>query len=228
MTKTKTEILAGMVLLAFAVSLVGAQTVNTPPVADPDGPYYENLGSPVTFDGSGSYDPDGIIVAYDWDFGDGNTDTGVSPIHTYATAGVYLVTLTVTDDGGLTDTYGTLAIITDISVVDIDIKPGSFPNSINPNAGGVIPVAILTTDTFDASTVDPETVALEGAGARGKGKSGNYGSMEDVDDDGDLDLVIQVVNEIDWAGITEATLTGNTWSGIAIEGTDSVNVVPPD
>ena len=52
--------------------------------------------------------------------------------------------------------------------VPIDIKPGSYPNSINPNAGGVIPVAILTTDTFDASTVDPQT-PVPGAKARAAG-----------------------------------------------------------
>jgi hypothetical protein len=116
-----------------------------------------------------------------------------------------------------------------MTTVSIDIKPGSYPNSINPNAGGVIPVAILTTDIFDASTVNPETVVLEGAGARDKGKSGRYGSMEDVDGDGDLDLVVQVENEIDWAeNATEATLTGETYDGIPIEGTDSVNIVPPE
>jgi PKD repeat protein len=72
---------------------------NLPPTSDPNGPYTGTAGQPVSFDGSGSSDPDGSIVTYDWDFGDGNTGTGVSPTHTYAAPGSYLVTLTVTDDG---------------------------------------------------------------------------------------------------------------------------------
>jgi PKD repeat protein len=84
---------------------------NLPPVSDPNGPYSGTVGSPVTFDGSASSDPDGSIVAYDWDFGDGNTGTGVSPSHTYAAGGTYTVSLMVTDDAGATDTATTTATI---------------------------------------------------------------------------------------------------------------------
>jgi len=115
-----------------------------------------------------------------------------------------------------------------VITVAIDIKPGDDLNSINPNAGGVIPVAILTTGDFDASTIDPATVQLEGVNARGKGKSGKYGSLEDVDGDNDSDLIVQIENVIEWApAATVATVTGLTWDGIPVEGTDSVNIVPP-
>jgi PKD repeat protein len=58
----------------------------------------------ASFDGTGSTDPDGTVVAYSWDFGDDSTGTGPTVNHTFATAGTYTVTLTVTDDLGGTDT----------------------------------------------------------------------------------------------------------------------------
>ena len=87
--------------------------VNEPPVADPNGPYTGTEGVSITFDGSGSYDTDGSIVSYDWDFGDGNTAAGVSPAHAYAQDGTFTVTLTVTDDDGATDTKTTTATVAD-------------------------------------------------------------------------------------------------------------------
>jgi PKD repeat protein len=54
----------------------------------------------VNFDASPSYDPDGNIVLYEWDFGDGGTATGKIVAHTFAQRGTYLVTLTVTDQRG--------------------------------------------------------------------------------------------------------------------------------
>jgi len=86
----------------------------------------------------------------------------------------------------------------------------------------VVPVAVLTTDEFDASTVDPTTVLFAGA-------SPVRWAMEDVDADGDMDLVLhfktQGLNLTDAS--MNATLTGETTTdGKHIRGTDSVNIVP--
>ncbi len=84
-----------------------ATSANEPPTADPNGPYYGDEGSPVTFDGTGSSDPDGDPLTYDWDFGDGSPiayNVGPTPSHTYDDNGVYDICLTVTDPGGLSDT----------------------------------------------------------------------------------------------------------------------------
>ena len=56
----------------------------------------------ILFDSSESYDPDGEIAAWHWDFGDGTTSTEKSPLHQYSSKGTYAVALTVTDDDGLT------------------------------------------------------------------------------------------------------------------------------
>jgi len=72
-------------------------------VAEPD--YQEvNIDEIVSFFGNLSYDPDGTIIDYFWEFGDGANDTGISSAHIYTTSGNYTVTLTVTDNDGLTDT----------------------------------------------------------------------------------------------------------------------------
>ena len=79
-----------------------------PPVADAGGPYSGTVGSPITFDGSGST---GAITTYLWSFGDGSTAQGASPTHTYASPGTYSVTLTVYAAGGQSSDT-TQAIIT--------------------------------------------------------------------------------------------------------------------
>jgi hypothetical protein len=73
--------------------------VNNPPIADPGGPYLAGTNQPIQFDGSGSSDPDGNALTYAWIFGDGETGSGVSTSHSYDTAGEYLVSLSVTDNG---------------------------------------------------------------------------------------------------------------------------------
>ena len=87
---------------------------NQAPVADANGPYTGTVGSPVQLDGTGSTDPDGTIVSYMWDFGDGSSGTGPTPTHTYSAAGTYNVTLTVTDSNNASDSSTTTATITDV------------------------------------------------------------------------------------------------------------------
>ena len=66
---------------------------------------------PSLFDGRASFDPDGVIVGYEWDFGDGTGASGAAITHSYSEKGTYQVMLTVTDDGGLTDTDALIVIV---------------------------------------------------------------------------------------------------------------------
>lgn len=113
--------------------------------------------------------------------------------------------------------------------VSIDIKPGSFPNSINLGSEGSIPIAIFSTATFDATTVDPLTVTLASAPVRLKGKGTPMSSKEDKNGDGLLDLVVHVSTQALQlsAGDSEAVLEGQTYDGRRITGKDSVRIVPP-
>ncbi len=69
--------------------------------------------SPVSFDGTTSYDPDGTIVGYAWDFADGSTGSGATPTHSYSLAGTYSVKLNVTDNSGSTQVSTQTVTITD-------------------------------------------------------------------------------------------------------------------
>jgi len=86
-------------------------TVLVPPVADAGGPYSGKPNIAIDFDGTNSYDPNGTIESYAWDFGDDGTATGPTPSHTYSSKGTYTVTLTVTDGDGITDSDTTTATV---------------------------------------------------------------------------------------------------------------------
>ncbi|MBM3705242.1 MAG: PKD domain-containing protein, partial [Actinobacteria bacterium] len=90
------------------------ENLNINPVAKPGGPYSGEINKDVSFSGSASYDPDGIITSYLWDFGDGTTSDVEKPVHAYSKAGNYTVTLTVKDNGNKQSApVTTTALVTD-------------------------------------------------------------------------------------------------------------------
>jgi hypothetical protein len=114
--------------------------------------------------------------------------------------------------------------------IGIDIKPGSYPNSINLGSNGVVPVGILSDQDFDATWVDPDTVTLAGADVAVRGNGSRYmAHEEDVNADGLTDLVIQVETEnLDPDAFQDgyAFLTGQTYEGQPFEGSDEITIVP--
>ena len=122
-------------------------------------------------------------------------------------------------------------LVTLDSDMEIDIKPGDENNNINLKSQGVVPVAALTTEQFDAATIDTGTARFAGAAPA-------HWSLEDVDGDGDDDVIFHFrTQELDLSEqSTEATLTAQVISqmtmasttqagGGVVSGTDAVNIV---
>jgi hypothetical protein len=108
--------------------------------------------------------------------------------------------------------------------VAIDVRPGLFPNFINPSKKSLLPVAILTTPIFDATNVDPRSIAF---GPDGAADSDGSGQIQDVDGDGDDDFLLHFrIRETGiQCGHPFASLTGQTVAGEAIQGVDSIATI---
>ncbi|MCL6642293.1 MAG: PKD domain-containing protein [Candidatus Bipolaricaulota bacterium] len=135
---------------------------NQPPQAQFSfSPLTPTVGDEVVFDASGSKDPDGQIVEYLWDFGDGSpTESGPTVIHVYSSPGQYTVKLTVTDDQGLSNSSEkTLTVV--VSVVSAVKKslaaPGQSPLGIAWDGSALWVVDTTDFETYKLYRVDPQT-----------------------------------------------------------------------
>jgi len=221
-----------------------------PGVNDPEGGVYRfRLSIDLT-----GFDPASVMITGDWaadNLGlievNGGPTREASPGFTFLTPftldssnstfvpGVNTIDFVVTNGGSklsdgnpvgllVQNIQGTADVVTS---VDIDIRPGSFPNNINPNSNALIPVAILTTDAFNVTTVDTNTVRF---GATGTEATSLRFSLEDVNRDGRPDLLLQFRTKDTGiaCGDTSASLTGQTlptFGGQEIEGTDAITTV---
>jgi hypothetical protein len=135
----------------------GASPANTPPIARiAFAPVIPHVGQPVSFDGSGSVDPDGTIVSYTWAFGNGNGAAG-SPLAaaSFDRSGTYIVTLVVTDDGGASAQ----------TTIDVEVEEPVAPTSV-PSRDTNPPVAwALTSRGRPGGLVRPRYRVVEESGS---------------------------------------------------------------
>ena len=113
--------------------------------------------------------------------------------------------------------------------IQIDIRPGSDRNPVNPKSKGVLPVAILGAQDFDVHNIDLLSLELAGAKPRTPGQSGNIGSFEDVNDDAMTDLVLHFdMDELNISDqTTELALEGLLNDGRVLTATQTITIVPP-
>ncbi|MEO8017532.1 MAG: DNA/RNA non-specific endonuclease [Pseudomonadota bacterium] len=137
------EAFTGYDLLALLPDDVEAavESSTQPPlaaIAGPAGAIAE--GSSATFSAAGSLDPNGSIVSYAWDFGDGSIGSGISVTHTFVQDGAFTVRLTVTDNDGLTASKTVAVNVSNVAPV-----VGAVPNG-SLNAGATYTAAGTFTD----------------------------------------------------------------------------------
>jgi parallel beta-helix repeat protein len=170
---------------------------NQRPVANPGGPYITKLNQSVFFNGSQSSDPDGTIIFYRWNFGDGSSQIlDKTPKHTYVDPGTYTVTLTVVDNDGRSSMANTIATI-----------QGTYLN--NP------PVAMFTVPSV--VTVNQE-VNFDASGSNDTDGT-IVGYRWDFNGDGSFDT--------DWLNISVTTFTFSSQGSsiVTLEVKDNANAV---
>jgi len=127
----------------------------------PENPVVDEI---ITFNASGSYDPDGTIISYEWDFGDRDTGTGEVITHSYSSAGDYDVTLTVTDNDGYTASETKI-----ISVVDGCTTISIADANAQSDCSTTTQITINNMTNFGAATValsyDPAVVHITSVAA---------------------------------------------------------------
>jgi alpha-tubulin suppressor-like RCC1 family protein len=117
-------------------------------------------------------------------------------------------------------------VIISSDMVSIDIKPNTFPNTINLKKEGSIPVAIFGTRSFDATSIDVSSLRLAGTAVVLKKKGVYQYSMVDINGDGIIDMVVHFDAKTLGPVTTDSTcVAGQTTSGAPFEGCDFVTIV---
>jgi glucose/arabinose dehydrogenase len=210
-----------------------ANLAPTVTITDPADGLETNTATTVNLIATATDPEDGNIAAnLEWTSSlDGLLGNGAS-IATTLTQGSHTITASATDSGGETDSNAITVTVIQAPIfsgqVAIDIIPGDTANFVDANISSPVPVAVLTTSVADGDAADFDSQQVDGLtvqfGPLGAVPLDSTGTSEDVDLDGDIDRTF--IFDSQQTGIlcedTEAELTGATFSGAPIHGTDFV------
>ena len=212
-------------------AIAGAITVettepNAPPVADANGPYTGLIGEPITFDGTGSYDPDGTSVSYEWDLDDdGEFDDAfvATPSKTWDAPYSGNISLRVTDDDGATDIDSTTLTVEEVIPATIDFDPDTLNNK---SEGKWITVYTELPAGYNVTDINASTMMLNETFPAELQPT----EVEDYDSDGISDLMVKfdrqaVIDILPIGDAVNVTVTGKLYDGTPFEGSDTIRVI---
>ena len=158
-------------------------------------------GEAVTFDASTSSDLNNDIVSYAWDFGDASSGSGVTAVHSYASAGIYAVTLTVTDATSFSDTAS----------ASIDVAP--VPN-VPPTADFFATRNLMVVDVDGSASSDSDGTIVDYMWTWGDGSSESSGTSPLASHTyaapGSYSISLLVTDDDGAAGLATHEVTANT------------------
>jgi len=165
---------------------VTVNEVNAAPTADADGPYEGSVDADINFDGTGSSDPDGDTLRYDWDFGDGSIGSGPTPAHSYSAEGTYTVSLRVTDPSeAYADDTTTATVRSEVPVRVILKNNGTVLDTRNGKGHTKLaieetefPYTGILANTLRMSTDYPNAGTVSECAAEVKSGTGTIGDMD--------------------------------------------------
>ena len=179
----RNDLVLGIPTEIYALTCVHGAVNKTPVAAFTYSPASPVVNQTLTFNASASYDPDGFITGYEWQFDDGTNATGEVVTHTYTSAGNYTVTLTVTDNETATNATSKVIRVQPSSGITFDTgEPANpYPSISGTHKGTITPVADLVlsrmyTYSCPGSGGHSEYVKIEGHGLEVNATWGGYDS----------------------------------------------------
>jgi len=136
-------------------------TSRTPDASFTVDPSTGTADTSFSFDGSSSSDPDGSMLTYEWDFGDGATATGATTSHLYGTPDVYTVTLTVTDEYGASASTSKTVEVNDLPSASFTYSPSDPTTDDTIRSMALVVVTLMEQSVPTRGTSETEQLQQE-------------------------------------------------------------------